>query len=35
MADVKTGERLTFIHRSRRRGFPVEVNGVVKGTIKR
>ena len=33
MADVKTGERLTFI-RKPGAGLQVEVNGVVKGTIK-
>ena len=33
MADVKTGERLTFIHKPGA-GLQVDVNGAVKGTIK-
>ena len=33
MADVKTGERLTFIHKPGT-GLQVDVNGAVKGTIK-
>ena len=33
MADVKTGERLTFIHKPGA-GIQVDVNGAVKGTIK-
>lgn len=33
MADVKSGERLTFIHKPGT-GLQVDVNGVVKGTIK-
>jgi hypothetical protein len=33
MADVKTGERLTFIHKPGT-GLQVDVNGTVKGTIK-
>ena len=33
MADVKTGERLTFIHKPGA-GLQVDVNGTVKGTIK-
>jgi hypothetical protein len=33
MGDVKTGERLTFIHRPGT-GLQVDVNGTVKGTIK-
>ena len=33
MADVKTGERLTFIHKPGT-GLQVDVNGSVKGTIK-
>ena len=33
MSDVKTGERLTFIHKPGA-GLPGEVNGAVKGTVK-
>ena len=33
MSDVKTGERLTFVHKLGA-GLQVEVNGAVKGTIK-
>ena len=33
MADVKTGERLTFIHKPGA-GLQVDVNGAVKGVIK-
>lgn len=33
MADVKTGERLTFIHKPGA-GIQVDVNGAVKGTLK-
>ncbi len=33
MADVKTGERLTFIHKPGA-GIQVDVNGAVKGTVK-